>query len=106
MPNTSLASWSVCIYDRAHSAIQEAQPSDLEWDAIFEGSTPAVVKGGMALPQRNGNLLKAKPVGKLFGNALVALPVDLSGIDVSWLAETDRDASSGKARRDSLLSVK
>ncbi|MBQ7682277.1 MAG: sugar kinase [Oscillibacter sp.] len=28
---------SVCIYDRAHSAIQEAQPSDFDWDAIFEG---------------------------------------------------------------------
>ena len=34
---------SVCIYDRAHSAIQEAQPSDFDWDSIFGGaggSTP------------------------------------------------------------------
>ncbi len=29
---------SVCIYDRAHSAIQEADPSDFDWDAIFEGA--------------------------------------------------------------------
>ena len=29
---------SVCIYDRAHSAIQEAQASDFDWDAIFEGA--------------------------------------------------------------------
>ena len=29
---------SVCIYDRAHSAIAEAQPSDFDWDAIFEGA--------------------------------------------------------------------
>ena len=29
---------SVCIYDRAHSAIQEAQPTDFDWDAIFEGA--------------------------------------------------------------------
>ena len=29
---------SVCIYDRAHSAIQESQPSDFDWDAIFEGA--------------------------------------------------------------------
>ena len=29
---------SVCIYDRAHSAIQEAQPSDFNWDEIFEGA--------------------------------------------------------------------
>lgn len=29
---------SVCIYDRAHSAIQEAHPSDFDWDAIFDGA--------------------------------------------------------------------
>jgi len=29
---------SVCIYDRVHSAIQESQPSDFDWDAIFEGA--------------------------------------------------------------------
>ena len=29
---------SVCIYDRAHSAIQEADPSEFDWDAIFEGA--------------------------------------------------------------------
>ena len=29
---------SVCIYDRAHSAIQQAAASDFDWDAIFEGA--------------------------------------------------------------------
>ena len=29
---------SVCIYDRAHSAIAEAKPTDFDWDAIFEGA--------------------------------------------------------------------
>lgn len=29
---------SVCIYDRAHSAIQEARPTDFDWDKIFEGA--------------------------------------------------------------------
>lgn len=29
---------SVCIYDRAHSAIQEAQPSDFDWNSIFDGA--------------------------------------------------------------------
>lgn len=29
---------SVCIYDRAHSAIQQSQPSDFDWDAIFDGA--------------------------------------------------------------------
>ncbi len=41
---------SVCIYDRAHSAIQMASPSDFDWDTIFEdadwfhftGITPAL----------------------------------------------------------------
>ncbi|MGN0979587.1 MAG: PfkB family carbohydrate kinase [Candidatus Avoscillospira sp.] len=28
---------SVCIYDRAHSAIQEADPAEFDWDTIFEG---------------------------------------------------------------------
>jgi len=29
---------SVVVYDRAHSAIQEADPSDFNWDEIFEGA--------------------------------------------------------------------
>lgn len=29
---------SVCIYDRAHSAIQEAQPDDFHWEAILDGA--------------------------------------------------------------------
>ena len=29
---------SVCIYDRAHSAIQLASTADFDWDAIFEGT--------------------------------------------------------------------
>ena len=29
---------SVCIYDRAHSAIQLASTADFDWDAIFEGA--------------------------------------------------------------------
>ena len=28
----------VCIYDRAHSAIQEADPAEFDWDAIFQGA--------------------------------------------------------------------
>ena len=30
---------SVCIYDRSHSSIQEASPSDFDWNAIFEGAS-------------------------------------------------------------------
>ncbi|MDD6489424.1 MAG: sugar kinase [Clostridia bacterium] len=43
---------SVCIYDREHSSIQEAEASDFDWDSIFEGAewfhftgiTPALKK--------------------------------------------------------------
>ena len=28
---------SVCVYDRNYSAIQQAEPSDFDWDSIFEG---------------------------------------------------------------------
>ncbi len=29
---------SLCIYDRAHSAIQEARPEEFDWDAILDGA--------------------------------------------------------------------
>lgn len=29
---------SVCVYDRAHSAIQESKPFDFNWDKIFDGT--------------------------------------------------------------------
>lgn len=29
---------SVCIYDRAHSAIQESTPEDFDWEQIFDGA--------------------------------------------------------------------
>ncbi|MBQ7726646.1 MAG: sugar kinase, partial [Clostridia bacterium] len=29
---------SVCVYDRKYSAIQQADPSDFDWDDIFEGA--------------------------------------------------------------------
>ena len=48
---------SVCIYDLAHTAIQEAKPSDFDWDAIFDGAdwfhftgiTPALGKNVTAI---------------------------------------------------------
>ena len=44
---------SVCIYDRAHSAIQEAQPADFDWDAIFAGADWHHARSG---PQCGGDL--------------------------------------------------
>ena len=29
---------SVCIYDRKHSAVAEANPRDFDWDAVFENA--------------------------------------------------------------------
>lgn len=29
---------SICLYDRGHSAIQEAHPEDFEWETIFDGA--------------------------------------------------------------------
>ena len=48
---------SVCIYDRAHSAIQEASTADFDWDKIFNGVdwfhftgiTPAISETAMEL---------------------------------------------------------
>jgi len=47
---------SVCIYDRAHSAIQEASPADFDWDAIFEGADWFHFTG--ITPALGGNLVE------------------------------------------------
>lgn len=47
---------SVCIYDRAHSAIQEAQRSDFDWDSIFDGADWFHFTG--ITPALGGNLVE------------------------------------------------
>lgn len=47
---------SVCIYDRAHSAIAEAKPEDFDWDAIFEGADWFHFTG--ITPALGGNLVE------------------------------------------------
>lgn len=47
---------SVCIYDRAHSAIAEAKPEDFDWDAIFEGADWFHFTG--ITPALGGNLVQ------------------------------------------------
>ena len=47
---------SVCIYDRAHSAIAEAAPSDFDWDSIFEGADWFHFTG--ITPALGGNLVE------------------------------------------------
>ena len=61
---------SVCIYDRAHSAIQEASPEDFDWDSIFEGAdwfhftgiTPALGKNVTAICLEACKAAKAKGI--------------------------------------------
>ena len=47
---------SVCIYDRANSAIAKAEPSDFDWDAIFEGAEWFHFTG--ITPALGGNLVE------------------------------------------------
>ena len=61
---------SVCIYDRARSAIAEAQPGDFDWDRIFDGAawfhftgiTPALGPGLVELCRQACRAAKAKGV--------------------------------------------
>ena len=47
---------SVCIYDRAHSAIAEASPEDFDWDAILDGADWFHFTG--ITPALGGNLVE------------------------------------------------
>ena len=47
---------SLCIYDRAHSAIAEAKPEDFDWDDIFEGADWFHFTG--ITPALGGNLVE------------------------------------------------
>ncbi|MBE6740157.1 MAG: sugar kinase [Ruminococcaceae bacterium] len=61
---------SVCIYDRAHSAIQEASKEDFDWDDIFEGAdwfhftgiTPALGENVVEICKEACKAAKAKGV--------------------------------------------
>ena len=61
---------SVCIYDRAHSAIQQADPAEFDWDKIFDGVdwfhftgiTPALGENMVEACRRACKAAKAKGV--------------------------------------------
>ncbi len=48
---------SVCIYDRAHSAIQESSPSDFDWEKILDGADWFHFTG--ITPALGANMVKA-----------------------------------------------
>ena len=82
---------SVCIYDRAHSAIAEASPSDFDWDSIFEGADWFHFTG--ITPALGGNLvdicLEACKAAKARG---VKISCDLNYRGKLWTRAEAREA--------------
>ena len=82
---------SVCIYDRAYSAIQQAEPSDFNWDDIFTGTdwfhftgiTPAI--GGKLVEICKEACIAAKKHG-------VKISCDLNYRGKLWTREQARAA--------------
>ena len=82
---------SVCIYDRAHSAIADAARTDFDWDAIFEGVdwfhftgiTPAL--GGELVAICEDACLAAKAKG-------ITISCDLNYRGKLWTREQAREA--------------
>lgn len=126
---------SVCIYDRAHSAIAEAKPEDFDWDAIFDGAewfhftgiTPALGAGAVEICKQACKAAKAKGVkvscdlnyrGKLWtrDEARAAMTelchdVDLcisneeDAHDVFGISAEGTDVASGKLNKEGYKSV-
>ena len=126
---------SVCIYDRANSAIQLAQPSDFDWDKIFEGVdwfhftgiTPALGENVVEICREACKAAKAHGVkiscdlnyrGKLWtrDEARAAMTELCQYVDVCISNEEDAkdvfgieaegtDINSGKLNRDGYISV-
>ena len=86
---------SVCIYDRANSAIQLAQPSDFDWDKIFEGVDWFHFTG--ITPALGANVveicLEACKAAKAHG---VKISCDLNYRGKLWTREQAREAMEEK----------
>ena len=84
---------SVCIYDRAHSAIAEALPTDFDWDSIFDGADWFHFTG--ITPALGGNLpqicIEACKVAKAKG---VKISCDLNYRGKLWTREKAREVMS------------
>ena len=84
---------SVCIYDRAHSAIAEAVPEDFNWKEIFEGASWFHFTG--ITPALGGNLpqicLEACKQAKAMG---VKVSCDLNYRGKLWTREKAREVMS------------
>lgn len=126
---------SVCIYDRAHSAIAEAQPGDFDWDAIFEGAdwfhftgiTPAlggnlveICRQACAAAKRKGVKISCdlnyrgklwtrvqarEAMTKLCKYVDVCIANEEDAKDVFGIEATNTDILGGKLDRDAYVSV-
>ncbi len=100
---------SVCIYDRAHSAIQEAQPGDFHWEAILDGAdwfhftgiTPALGPNLVEICKQACQTAKAKGVkvscdlnyrGKLWSRAEARAAMTELCRDVDVCISNEEDA--------------
>ena len=82
---------SVCIYDRAYSAIAQAKPEDFDWDAIFEGADWFHFTG--ITPALGGNLVKICKQACIAAKAHgVKISCDLNYRGKLWTREEARDA--------------
>ncbi len=126
---------SVCIYDRAHSAIQEAQPSDFDWEQIldgvewfhFTGITPALGPNVVQICREACQVAKAKGItvscdlnyrGKLWTRAEaraamtdlcqyvdVCISNEEDAKDVFGIEAEDTDIYGGKLNKEGYKSV-
>lgn len=126
---------SVCIYDRAHSALADAQPDGFDWDRIFAGAdwfhftgiTPALGENLMQICRQACQAAKAHGVkiscdlnyrSKLWTRAQARSAMDAlcrfvdvcianeeDAKDVFGIAAEDTDVSSGKLNHAGYRSV-
>ena len=84
---------SVCIYDRAYSAIQMAKSEDFNWDAIFEGADWFHFTG--ITPALGGNLVEiCKEACIAAKNKGVKISCDLNYRGKLWTRDEARTAMS------------
>ena len=126
---------SVCIYDRANSAIQLASTADFDWDAIFEGVdwfhftgiTPALGENVVEICREACKAAKAHGVkiscdlnyrkklwtreeaGKVMAELVpyvdVCIANEEDAKDVFGIAATDTDLNTGKLSHEGYISV-
>lgn len=84
---------SVCVYDRAHSAIQESSETDFDWDAIFEGADWFHFTG--ITPALGDNLVEVcEKACKKAKERKIKISCDLNYRGKLWSREKAREAMS------------